>query len=86
MSKLLLGEGESPPPLLNSVCVAVETLEVVDEAAAAGAWSPPSTLLLPLHDAEEVVVVAEAVLLLLKDVAVVLEAELLVQLFAPPTR
>lgn len=40
----------------------------------------PSALLLPLHDTE-VVVVAEAALLLLND-AVVLEAELL---FAPPT-
>lgn len=76
----MLGEGESPPPLPNCVCVAVEILEVVEDAAVAE-WSPalPSALLLPLHDTE--VVVAEAVLLLLNDV-VVLEAELL---FAPPT-
>lgn len=79
--------------MLNCVCVAVEILEVVEEeAAAAGTeWSaaptspPVMAPLLPLHDAEVEVVVAEAVLLLLNDVVVVLEAELLVQLLAPPT-
>lgn len=81
VSKLLLGDGESPPPLPNCVCVAVEIFEVVEDAAGTE-WSAalPSVLLLPLHDTVEVVV-AEAALLLLKDV-VVLEAEVL---FAPPT-
>lgn len=80
----MLGEGESPPPLPNCVCVAVEILEVVEEAATAELSPVLPSPLLPLHDTEEVVV-AEAVLLLLNDVVVVLEAELLVQLFAPPT-
>lgn len=87
---MLLSEGESPPPLLNCVCVAVEILDVVEEeAAAAVGCSPtplsPSLLLLPLHETEEVAVVAEAVVLLLNDVVAVLEAELLVQLLVTPT-
>lgn len=62
--------------------MAVEILEVVEDAAGAAKWSAllPSELLLPLQDAEEVAV-AEAEVLLLSDV-VALEAELL---FAPPT-
>lgn len=81
----MLGDGESPPLLLNCVWVDVEILEVVEEAAAEeGSAVPPSPPWLPLHDTGEVVV-AEAVVLLFNDVVVVLEAELLVQLFAPPT-
>lgn len=82
----MLGDGDSPP-LANCVCVAVEILEVVEEVAAAECSAAlPSLMapLLPLQDTEEVVV-AEAVLLLLNDAVVAFEAELLVQLLAPPT-
>lgn len=74
----MLRDGESTPLVPKSVWVEVEILEVV-EAGLEWSVALASLLLLPLH-AEEVV---EAVLLV--NAVAQLEAELLVQLLAPPT-